>query len=143
MNGGINPYSYVKSPLRFIDALGLTPDIPPQDSDVETPRGTEEYNRRMQKIEQAINMHDYKDISHAGATPKIPGGVSGAIAHTKATGELVGGSTHVIKGQELKSILERALAGLDNARSMTACQKALLRARAQPYLDKLNEALTK
>ncbi|EAT8291738.1 hypothetical protein JZP86_003589 [Salmonella enterica] len=38
LDGGINPYSYVKNPLRFVDPFGLSSDCLWKPADIKNPK---------------------------------------------------------------------------------------------------------
>lgn len=141
LNGGNNLYQYAPNPVAWVDPLGLASGhIPSLDCPTPTPRGTADFNTRMKRINKAIATHDY--TNRANVNLSVPGGVSGAIEYTKNTGTLVGDSDHVQKGHDLKNQLNAAIQGLTNARSMTKCQKDALKAAADPYINKLDAALS-
>ncbi len=134
--GGRNLYTYVHNPITWIDPLGLAPRRP-----IDCAKSKELYDKYKAEIENGISIHDYKDKGHVGAKPQIPGGVSGAIVHTKQTGDLVGGSDHIEKGQGILRMFKNALKSVKNAYDLTQCQKDDLAALAKPYEDQLQAAL--
>ena len=97
--GGENFYVFALNTQVWIDILGLSCECK------KCVQNAENYTKKKEAIESQVREHEYLQPERAGSPPpKIPGGVSGAILHTKITGEKVGGSDHVKKGQ---SILKR------------------------------------
>jgi hypothetical protein len=92
-------------------------------------------------IQNQIAQHDYTDDGHANANPTIPGGVSGAVAHERATGLPTGGKWHTIKATDIRERLKKILKRVDASYDMSPCQKAELRAMAGSYIMKINSAL--
>jgi hypothetical protein len=119
-----------------VDPLGLS-ERKPRDC----ANGDRIFAQKKAEIEAQIAIHDYTDPEHRNANPQIPGGVSGAVANERATGLPTGGSWHTQKAVQIRDSLKKILKQSDNAYDMSPCQKAALRALAEPYIQKINAAL--
>lgn len=69
--------------------------------------------------------------------------MSGAIVYTAETGILVGGSDHRQKGQDILGRLKKTLKQADSAYDLCPQDRAKLHAMADPYINKLRDALAK
>ncbi|WP_444933683.1 polymorphic toxin-type HINT domain-containing protein [Microbulbifer sp. JTAC008] len=72
---------------------------------------------------------------------KIPGGVAGAIRHTKRTGELVGDSDHIQKGRNILGKLKKIRKRVDRSHSMSDSERSLLLNTINHHIDDLSDAL--
>ena len=136
--GGNNLYAYTPNSTGWVDPLGLAPKRP-----IDCKKGAMIFAEKKAQIEALIAEHDYKDSGHRNANPKIPGGVSGAIVYTAETGILVGGSDHRQKGQDILGRLKKTLKQADSAYDLCPQDRAKLHAMADPYINKLRDALAK
>ncbi|WP_374422117.1 RHS repeat domain-containing protein [Chromobacterium sp.] len=133
--GGLNIHNYTPNPVSWVDPLGLAARKP------QCPvRAKAIYAEKLAEIREATATHDYTNRPNANLT--VPGGVSGAIEHTKRTGELVGGSDHVQKGMQIRNTLKITLKQVDNAYDLCQEQKKELHRLADPYVAKLDHALS-
>ncbi len=83
-------------------------------------------------------------IHHAdrlGARNVVEGGLAGAIIHTKLTGELIGGSDHIIKGKNTIRALKKRLKRVSNAIDLSDEQRAYLTDLIRTKINEIQEAL--
>lgn len=80
-------------------------------------------------------------VARPGTTHAVPGGLAGAVRHTRETGELVGGSDHVVKAQGVINGLEDLIKRVNKSFSLSAGQREELVAPASQKVDELTQAL--
>ncbi|WP_285414861.1 RHS repeat-associated core domain-containing protein [Variovorax sp. efr-133-TYG-130] len=135
--GGINTHAYSLNPTEWVDPLGLSAKKP------QCPiNGAAIYAEKRARIEALIAQHDYADAGHTNSNPQIPGGVSGAIVNERTTGLPTGGKWHTQKGSDILGRLKKELRSVDNSYDMSDCDKRKLHDLADPYVGRLQHALS-
>ncbi|WP_308415895.1 RHS repeat-associated core domain-containing protein, partial [Pectobacterium aroidearum] len=115
--GGIRPQGYVHNPLEFCDPFGLTPKEGSKSRDILKKARDGNYaisSEQRQKIIDSIDNPKLKSMFSELYRPgaNVPdGGTAASILHTKNTGQLIGGSDHINKGESYLGALKNLVSG--------------------------------
>ena len=99
---------------------------------------TPQFQKHKAHLKSLVDVIEYRD--RAGIN-RIPGGLAGAIRHTRKTGELVGGSDHITKGRQVLKGLKKLRKRILNSHSMTPREQAKLLRKIADHIDDLQSAL--
>ncbi|MBU2714348.1 RHS repeat domain-containing protein, partial [Zooshikella harenae] len=101
-------------------------------------RAREAFKKQSAEVDRLIKELTYANRPNVNL--KVPGGVAGAIRHTKKTGELVGGSDHIQKGRDILKKLKKIRNRIKNSR-MSEAEKNSLLFKVDKNIDDLSDAL--
>ncbi|WP_211353898.1 RHS repeat domain-containing protein, partial [Xenorhabdus doucetiae] len=141
--GGVNPYGYVHNPLSWVDPWGLAGE----NCAVNLLKNARKNNYAisLEQRQQIIDSIDntklksmFSELYRPGAsTPD--GGTAASILYTKNTGQLIGGSDHINKGNDYLKALKNLASGDGKYRSeiLSSSDRSL----ANYMIDDLRNAL--
>ncbi|MGQ5290651.1 RHS repeat domain-containing protein, partial [Pectobacterium actinidiae] len=115
--GGLRPQGYVHNPLTYVDPFGLTPKEGTKSRDILKKARDGNYaisSEQRQKIIDSIDNPKLKSMFSELYRPgaNVPdGGTAASILHTKNTGQLIGGSDHINKGESYLGALKNLVSG--------------------------------
>ncbi|PHM35789.1 RHS family protein [Xenorhabdus mauleonii] len=143
LKGGFNPYGYVHNPVGWVDPFGLAGE----NCAVNLLKNARKNNYAisLEQRQQIIDSIDntklksmFSELYRPGAsTPD--GGTAASILYTKNTGQLIGGSDHINKGNDYLKALKNLASGDGKYRSeiLSSSDRSL----ANYMIDDLRNAL--